>query len=116
MEKQFNKLPPNQAERLFLLCEELGEAQKIIGKILRHGYQSYHPEDLKRITNRHLLEKEMGHILAALHLLTMGDFIAPADLNSKRIENHKIDKLSNVIKYLHHQGSEEFYFDRLYKR
>jgi hypothetical protein len=52
----FNRLTPAEAERLALLLEELGEAQQIIGKILRHGYESYHPDD-PETTNRTLLAR-----------------------------------------------------------
>lgn len=41
--QQFNALTPAEAERLFYLLEKLGEAQQAIGKILRHGYESYDP-------------------------------------------------------------------------
>ena len=34
----------SRLERLALLLEELGEAQQVIGKILRHGYDSRHPD------------------------------------------------------------------------
>lgn len=41
--KPFNELNPAQVELLALLAEEMGEAIQAIGKVLRHGYESYHP-------------------------------------------------------------------------
>lgn len=38
MDEPFNDLSNAELERLALLLEELGEAQQVIGKILRHGY------------------------------------------------------------------------------
>jgi hypothetical protein len=37
----FNQLTDAEAERLALLAEECGEVVQVIGKILRHGYESY---------------------------------------------------------------------------
>lgn len=45
MPEHFNGLTPAEAERLAMLSEECGEVIQIIGKILRHGYDSYHPDD-----------------------------------------------------------------------
>lgn len=52
----FNRLTPAEAERLALLAEECGEAIQAIGKILRHGYESNHPEFTE--TNRTQLPDE----------------------------------------------------------
>jgi len=97
--KFFNKLTPAQTERLALLSEELGEAQQAIGKILRHGYESCHPDIPKRC-NRDDLEKEIGHInLAVSMLVECGDLISHGSIalytGAKRL---------SIGKYLHHQG------------
>lgn len=94
---QFNKLKPAEAERLFLLLEELGEVQQIIGKVLRHGYESCHPKG--KTPNRTLLENELGDVFAAVEMM-----VAQADLNLSRIIEAKLAKLRKVKKYLHHQG------------
>lgn len=99
MGKQFNKLSPAQAERLFLLLEELGEVQQAIGKILRHGYDSCHP-NLPCFTNQMHLESELGDVAAAVQLLTDIDLEAPI------IESARVSKLERVQKYLHHQNEE----------
>ena len=92
----FNDLTPAEAERLALLLEEMGEAQQIIGKILRHGYESTHPDG--GLTNRSLLSKEMGDVEAALNMM-----IEANDLNGTDIARFRSDKRHNVRKYLHHQ-------------
>lgn len=38
-----NNLTAAEQERLAILAEEMGEALQIIGKIIRHGYESYNP-------------------------------------------------------------------------
>jgi len=91
----FNELTPEQLERLALLLEELGEAQHIIGKIIRHGYDSHHPDNPK-ITNRMMLEEEIGHVQNAVGMLTEG-----CDLDNKAIIIHKKAKSRSISKYLH---------------
>lgn len=96
MSDHFNRLSPEEAERLALLLEELGEAQQAIGKILRHGYGSRHPDGGP--TNREALEREMGDVLAALDLL-----VAAEDLDGgQAIVYHRRQKAGKVGKYLHH--------------
>ena len=95
----FNALSPAEAERLALLMEEMGEAVQVIGKILRHGYGSRHPEG--DYTNRELLEKEMGHVQHALNRM-----ITVQDLRMSSIVKWEIDKQKTVRRYLHHQGDQ----------
>lgn len=99
------QLSDEQIERLALLLEELGETQQIIGKILRHGYESCHPDNLDGPTNRELLEDELGDIKAALELM-----LHERDVTFNSIETAMFDKLKNVKRYLHHQRSEIFDF------
>ena len=96
--KHFNKLTPAELERLGLLSEELGEAQQIIGKILRHGYQSYNPFDEHLTTNKALLEKELGDIQYAIKMMLEG-----GDINDYSIAKHAEQKAISVIPWLHHQ-------------
>lgn len=92
-----NQLTPAETERLALLLEELGEAQQIIGKILRHGYESFNPYE-PTTSNRQLLTKELGDVLTAIDfLLDYGD-IKQDDLDDrKRVKHHR------VWDWLHHQ-------------
>ena len=68
--------------------------------ILRNGYESCHPED--NVTNRELLQREVGDVMASLEL--MADTVGEAkDLDMEAVEFHKRAKLERVQKYLHHQ-------------
>jgi hypothetical protein len=83
---QFNGLLASEHERLTVLFEEMAEAIQIIGKILRHGYESYSPFDDSRTTNRHLLETELGHVAYAVSALaTVGDLDADRIMASRDI-------------------------------
>lgn len=95
--KPFNKLTNAEAERLALLSEELGEAQQVIGKILRHGYESKNPVIPGSGTNRRLLEKELGDVSVAVQLLLQHD-----DIDEETIQVEATEKGRNVNKYLHH--------------
>lgn len=99
----FNKLNPAELERLAILGEELGEAQQIIGKILRHGYESYDPtevvpEDRHPTQNRWLLEKECGDVLWA-----MSTMIAANDMDRASVDRAFSEKGPRAARYLHHQ-------------
>jgi len=59
MKVHFNKLLPGEHERLSTTSEELGEAVQAIGKILRHGFESFY-EDGR--TNREQLAIEMADV------------------------------------------------------
>jgi len=90
-----------EVERLALLAEECGEVIQAVGKILRHGYESRHPDGGP--TNRELLERECGDVLAALDLLAAGQY-AGKDIDSGRIQAARQVKHSKIGRYLHHQG------------
>lgn len=94
----FNELTAAQAERLALLAEECGECVQAIGKILRHGYESCHPNATNHeFDNRYELQKELGDVVAAMKLL-----IDAGDLDEEQIIERSQDKLETVVKYLHH--------------
>jgi len=94
--EHFNELTPAEHERLSLLLEEMGEAQQIVGKILRHGYESRHPKGGP--TNRDLLAEELGHVRHAENLMTLAD-----DLDCEVVVRSIASKSRRVKKYLHHQ-------------
>ncbi|MGE3757361.1 MAG: hypothetical protein AB7H97_06375 [Pseudobdellovibrionaceae bacterium] len=100
MSEHFNKLSPGEAERLAILAEECAEVIQVIGKILRHGYDSYNPFDDTKQTNRSLLEKECGDISAAQQMLANHD-----DIRLTAVAQWRERKLINVKKYTHHQDS-----------
>lgn len=98
-EAHFNQLSPDEAERLALLVEEMGEAQQAIGKILRHGYESRHPDGGP--TNREMLERELGDVESSGEMLKNH-----GDLNPESVAKYRWIKGYKVYQYLHHH--EEF--------
>lgn len=63
-----NDLTPAEQERLAMLIEECGEVITAATKILRHGYESYHP-DRPGVTNRDDLRREVTDVRAVLLLI-----------------------------------------------
>ena len=96
MSGHFNNLDPDETERLSILLEEMAEASHVIGKILRHGYESCHPKDPK-ITNRMRLEDELGHVLFGIEL------IGSTDMCLGMIKKSCRTKARSIIPSLHHQ-------------
>jgi len=94
----FNELNPAQAKRLAILAEEMGEAIQVIGKILRHGYESRHPNG--GMTNRQLLEKELGDVQWAMIFLCEAGDLSKTDIHACVNE-----KSVTVTKYLHEQDA-----------
>lgn len=94
-ERAFNKLTPTQTELLALLSEECGEVVQVIGKILRHGLESFHPNGGP--TNRELLAEEIGDCLCASRLLASAGM-----LNMASVEDRSAEKMEKVFRYLHH--------------
>lgn len=92
----FNGLKPAEAELLAVLAEECGELVQAIGKILRHGLYSVHPDT--RVLNRTSLEREMGDVRAAMIMLCAA-YITDKD----RIHDWGLGKLERIKPYLHHQ-------------
>lgn len=57
-------LMPGQVERLVMLAEEAGKIVHAVHKVLRHGYENYHPHDPDRVTNRATLVQEIRDLVA----------------------------------------------------
>lgn len=96
----FNKLTPQESERLALLAEECGEVIQIVGKILRHGYESYNPNDPRKTTNRALLEKELGDVSFVSFFMN-----EKKDIDSENVESYMSLKSMKIGQWLHHQDS-----------
>lgn len=94
-----NELSDAQAERLAILLEELGEAQQVIGKILRHGYESFDPTGKVSGDNRFLLTKELGDVRYAVMLMAEA-----GDISESAIHSRINDKAERIKPYLHHQA------------
>lgn len=100
----FNRLSPAEAERIALLMEEAAEVVQACGKILRHGYESTHPDGGP--TNRQQLEKELGDMTVAKGLM-----LQAGDIDEDRIGNSETKKILSLRQYLHHNS---YLFDEVY--
>ncbi len=99
MTDHFNRLTPAQAERLAIVAEECGEVVQAIGKILRHGYESWHPADPDGPNNRERLERELGDLRAVVQMMSDA-----GDVGALAIQQYAIGKAHRMRPYLHHQG------------
>lgn len=97
MADHFNRLTPAEAELLALLAEECAEVIAVVGKILRHGYESWHPDGDRDLTNRRLLQLELGDVRCAQDMLE-----AAGAVNAAAILLRSMDKRAKVQQYLHH--------------
>lgn len=100
MSEHFNELTPAEAERLAMLAEECGEVIQVVGKILRHGYQSHNPKEPDGQTNRSLLSGELIDLLAVVDLMeNRYDFeVRPTAADYGKAVKRK-------LRYTHHQDS-----------
>lgn len=96
--QNFNGLTPGEAERLAMLAEECAEVIQVIGKILRHGYESYHPDE-PSITNRHLLEKEITDFRSVMFLMLQAKDVPDPFTDDENLVRAVMRKL----KFAHHQ-------------
>lgn len=84
-----------ELEALALLSEECAEVGAIIGKALRHGLDSTHPDG--GATNREAISREAGQVIAAIYIAADIGVINLADLDAGIRE-----KWHKVGQYLHH--------------
>lgn len=94
MTEHFNRLTPAEAERLAMLAEEAGEIVQVVGKILRHGYESYHPANPTE-TNRDLLANEVCDFLAVIQMMD-ADFNVGGGLEPDAA-------IAKKLRFAHHQ-------------
>lgn len=96
--KNANNLTPAETERLALLAEEMGECVQVIGKILRHGYDSANPLIPDTSSNRENLMKELGDVELIIF------YMAEArDIDRNCVDRRRIEKGKKIAKWLHHQ-------------
>lgn len=89
-------LTPAQTERLAILIEDCSEVQQIACKILRHGYESKNPLIDDSLTNKQLLQNEMGDLLFAI------EWLQEQDVDATKVRYAAIDKKNKIKRYLHH--------------
>jgi NTP pyrophosphatase (non-canonical NTP hydrolase) len=92
--------PPTEAESelINLLIEEMSEVTKVLTKINRFGFESFHPDDVNKVTNRKLFEEEMGDVLCIAEIIINRGIISfdsvYAAIESKK---ERLKKFSNVF-------------------
>ena len=101
--KHFNGLTEAEAERLAILVEECAEVIVAIGKIQRHGYESYDPTipvgtGNHPVTNRQALEDELGDVRYAMIMMCEA-----GDLRKEAIHRSAGFKRQTIKPWLHHQ-------------
>lgn len=96
--EHFNELTQAEAERLAILAEECAEVIQIVGKILRHGYESTNPDASHKGTNREQLAREIGDLRAAEERMIICD-----DISEGEVIDAQREKFASVTRYLHHQ-------------
>lgn len=95
--QHYNQLTEAESERLEVLAEECSEVIKAVCKIKRHGYASNNNGALA-YTNRQDLQMEIGHVFAAVDMLTVR-----GDVDMDIINGHKYAKRRSIAKWTHHQ-------------
>jgi len=60
-----------EKERLYMLAEEAAEVIQMVNKILRHGYDGYHPDDPLQTTNSELLQNEINDLLSIVDRMNL---------------------------------------------
>ena len=97
--QHFNMLTEPQHERLAILVEDCAEVIHIAQKIMRHGYESTNPTKpvKERITNRGLLEVELGQLEWIIKQMLLAD-----DINVEYISDSKESRAEKIAPYIHH--------------
>lgn len=94
-------LTPAQAERLEMLAEEAAEIVQACTKILRHGYESHHPDDPGE-TNKEQLCREIDELVAISgKMALLGDLYG-----AKRVETLAAI-WQRKLRYTYHQQPKE---------
>jgi len=92
-----NNLTPEQLERLALVMEECAEVQQVIGKILRHGYESHNPGHIVGRSNKQLLEMEIGDLSSVVRIMMLA-----GDISEEEVTKAQLYKDLRIKKYLHY--------------
>lgn len=107
-----SSLTPAELERLAYLMEQIGKAGQAIGKVLRHGYESYDPKKVRDLlppepglgrvitgieSNRSVLEIELGNVLRAVTRMS-----EDGDLRDWRVK--QFARRQFPTKYMYHQS------------
>lgn len=94
---QFSPLSPAEIERLAILSEELGEAQQVVGKLIRHGAVGVMGP--RRWDNWADLERELGDVVFAIRLLAENGPMSARAINGWA--NAKRNRIDETLHYQH---------------
>ena len=97
MEQHFNGLSPETDELLSKVTEECAEVIHIIQKIQQHGFESMNPHDVTELTNKEMLQKELGDLKAVVNILVNKRVVF---MDAILEASH--EKLERIGKYMHH--------------
>jgi len=88
----------NEADRELLEClqEECAEVIQAVSKALRHGLDSYHPDN-PAMDNHESINREIGHVIAMCHFL-QDRSIYDVDMTDHYLQQKK----QSLGQYLHH--------------
>lgn len=93
----YTQVTEAERERLEMLIEECSEVIQCCTKILRHGYNSFHPNDPTTSNNSHL-EKEIHDVLAILNeMKNREDIVISSNINTMG------KRWQKKLKWTHHQ-------------
>lgn len=94
----FTGTPEQVNEALDLMQEECAEIIQIISKIRRFGYDSYHPADPDKKSNRDLFHDEIGDFQLLYRLLEDAGLIDWEKINLRQQEKlPKLRKYTNLF-------------------
>lgn len=88
---KFNKLTLREEEILTILQEEATEVALVCSKIIRFGFDSYHPNDPSKSNTLRLVE-ELGDLFAMMKLIM--------DCNNRITEKGIIEAATNKLEKL----------------
>ena len=105
---EFKQTTPAETERLIMLVEECGEVIQAASKVLRHGYECYHPDNAPDNKgrgapqdNRDDLEAEICDVLAAVQMLKLAGDIDEILLTSVNTS------ITRKLRFAYHQENED---------
>lgn len=99
--RPYSRLTNSQVERLAMLVEECGEVIQAATKVLRHGYESFDPDNPALTSNAEHLEREICDLLAVVRGMTI-----LGDLGNEPSIRDLATVWLRKMQWTHHQSEE----------